>query len=366
MHSITYRITGLVFLLIALTVVGLTYLANLQMTDLFQKYLMGHHMGRMMGPMMMGVPEEAFLASVHRALIWAGLGILLIGLFASYILARSITVPLRRLSIAVEDIAKGNFGRKVAVGTQDEVGHLAIGFNKMTEALAVNNLLRQRLLADIAHELRTPLAVIQGHLEGMLEGVIDSDKEQLSSLYDETTQLSRLIKDLRDLSLAEAGQLALDKKPTDINQLVIHVVQMLKPLADEKNIALETLLEPVPKVLLDTVRINQVLYNLLTNALRYTPTQGNVKVTSSLQTRNGNKWIRIEVKDTGQGIAQQDLPYIFDHFYRADPSRNRKSGGSGIGLAIVKRLIELHGGTIEVKSRLGDGSSFILYLPVIQ
>jgi two-component system, OmpR family, sensor histidine kinase BaeS len=148
--------------------------------------------------------------------------------------------------------------------------------------------------------------------------------------------------------------------------LVIHVVQMLKPLADEKNIVLESVLEPVPAVLLDTVRINQVLYNLLTNALRYTPTQGNVKVASSLQTRNGKKWIRIEVKDTGQGIAQQDLPYIFDHFYRADPSRNRKSGGSGIGLAIVKRLIELHGGKIEVVSRLGGGSSFIVYLPVTQ
>ena len=362
MLSITYRITGLVFLLIAGTVFGLTYLANVQMTGLFRKYLMGHMGGAHVG--MMGVPEQAFLTSVHQSLSWVGAIILLVGLIVSYALARGITVPLRKLSVAAEEITRGHFGKKVEVETGDEVGHLALAFNRMTETLEVNNRLRQRLLADIAHELRTPLAVIQGHLEGMLEGVIETDAEQIASLYDETVHLNRLIKDLRDLSLAEAGQLALDKQPTDVNQLVLRAVQMLKPLAEEKAISLEQDLGRLPLLQVDAGRINQILYNLLTNALRHTPAQGNVKVLTSLEEFRNREMVKIQIRDSGAGISAADLPHIFDHFYRADASRNRKSGGSGIGLAIVKRLVEVHGGAIEVESRPDTGSRFYVYLPL--
>jgi two-component system sensor histidine kinase BaeS len=364
MHSITYRITGLVFLLLAVTVLSLTYLVDWQMTNLFHTYVMGgHHMSRMYGGTM-GMPEQAFLSSVHQTLIWVGFGILLIGLFASYIFARSITVPLRTLSLAVEGIEKGNYGKKVYLEAEDEIGHLATAFNKMTEKLETNTKLRQRLLADIAHELRTPLAVIQGHLEGMLEGVIELDKEQIGSLYDETVQLSRLVKDLRDLTLAEAGQLTLDKKPADMNQLIVRVLQMLKPLADEKQISLESEMGSLPVLTVDTVRINQVLYNLLTNALRYTPEKGTIQVVADAAMIKGQEFVQIEIRDSGTGIAEEDLPYVFNHFYRADQSRNRKSGGSGIGLAIVKQLVEIHGGFVDVKSKPNSGSTFFVYLPI--
>lgn len=375
MNSITYRITGLMFLLITITVFLLVYLANQQMVGLFHNYLVIQHMGHgnMMGHMrieqslvmkMMGMPEREFLTSVHQTLIWVGIAILMIGLLVSYFLAKSITVPLRKLAIAVEQIEKGNIGHKVKVETKDEVGHLAIAFNRMTATLEANTRLRQRLLADIAHELRAPLAVIQGHLEGMLDEVVDLSKSEIASLYEETTYLSRLIKDLRDLSLAEAGQLKLNKTNTNINQIICRAIQMLKPLADEKEIAIEHSLQDIPDIMADAGRINQIIYNLLTNALRYTPTKGIIKTSTSIVKEGRKKLLKIEVEDSGQGINPEDLPYIFNHFYRADQSRDRKSGGSGIGLAIVKQLVEIHGGYVEVESEVGKGSIFYIYLPV--
>lgn len=371
MHSITYRITGLMFLLVAITVVGLTYLANWQMTDLFQNYLqtmqnsLGQHGHTMMSHIgMIGLPEQEFLASVHESLIWVGTGLLVVGLIASYALARSITVPLLKLNSAVEKISQGDFGQKIEVYAKDEVGKLAVAFNQMAETLASNNQLRQRLLADIAHELRTPLAVIQGNLEGMLDGVIEPDKEQLQSLYEETIHLNTLIKDLRELSLAEAGQLRLEKQPTDVNQIIIRVSSILKPLADEKDINLINELGELPEILIDAGRINQVLYNLLTNALRYTPQNGTIRVITRMDEFEGREWVMISVADNGSGISEQDLSHIFNHFYRADKSRTRASGGSGIGLAIVKQLIDIHDGRVFVTSKLGEGTTFKIYLPV--
>ena len=206
MHSITYRITGLMFSAIVLTVCILIYLANVQMTGLFQEYLIGQHMMGMPGMnhlAIMGQQEEAFLASVHHSLLWVGLAILLVGLAVSYLLARSITVPLRNLSRATEQIEQGNFDQQVSVATKDEIGHLGMVFNRMAETLATNNNMRRQLFANIAHELRTPLAIIQGNLEGMVDGVIEPSKEQLSSLHEEAVRLNRLINYLRDLSLAE-------------------------------------------------------------------------------------------------------------------------------------------------------------------
>lgn len=359
--SITYRITGLMFLLIALTVFLLVYLANQQMTGLFQDYV--GHTGHMM-PIGMGHQEREFLASVHQALIWVGAGIIIVGLAASYALARSITVPLRTLSGAVQEIARGNYGQRVQICSGDEVEQVARAFNGMAESLETNNQLRKRLLADIAHELKTPLAVIQGNLEGMLDGVVALDREQVSSLYEETVQLNRLIGELRDLSLAEAGQLVLDRRPTDVGQLVARALSMIKPLADEKGVVVDSALTDVPPAEVDANRINQVIYNLLTNAIRYTPAGGRIVVAAGAAGADKGGWLKLSVSDTGQGIAAEDLPHIFDHFYRADKSRARKSGGSGIGLAIVRQLVEAHGGRVEVESAPGQGSRFSVYLPL--
>lgn len=363
MISITYRITGLMFLLIALTVFLLIFLANRQMGTLFQDYVIGLYgsgHGMMMGTMMMGQPEQEFMHSVHNSLIWVGSAIMLVGLAASYALARSITVPLRKLYTMVREIEQGKYGQKVEVNSNDEVELLAKAFNGMSQALETNTRQRKRLLADIAHELRTPLSVIQGNLEGMLDGVVDKDDEQIASLYEETVQLNRLIKDLRDLSLAEAGQLSLERAPTDLNQLVSRAAAMIRHSAELKGIDVACELEELPSAEVDGSRISQVVYNLLTNAVRYTPDGGRVTVRTAVP---GDGVIQISVCDTGQGIGADDLPYVFDHFYRTDKSRTRASGGSGIGLAVVKQLVETHGGRVWVESSYGQGSCFHFSLP---
>lgn len=378
MNSITYRITGLMFLVIVVTVALLVYLANVQMTGQFKEYRVVQQMemsqhstqgnnenGSSTMTVVMGPLEETFLASVHDSLLWVGLAILAVGLAASYALARSITIPLRNLSQAAEQIAQGNYEQMVPIETKDEVGRLAAIFNRMAEVLATNTNLRKQLLANIAHELRTPLAVIQGHLEGMIDGVIEPSKEQLSSLHEEAIRLNRLIKELRDLSLAEVRQLALEKGPADINQLISRVVTMLRPMADAKQIQIECILmENLPETIVDADRMNQVLYNILVNAIRYSPVQGQVQVTTALEERENSQWLRVSIKDHGPGITAEDIPYVFDHFYRGDKSRDRKSGGSGLGLAIVKQLIEIHGGQVAVKSEVGKGSVFEVLLPL--
>ena len=370
MNSISRRITGLMFLLIVATVFLLSYLADYQMSVQFSDYLYNRPASGMMANShmmaMMGAHEQAFLANTHKSLVWYGAGIVVIGLIASYFMAQSITVPLRRLNAAVEAIEQGELGQTVPVQSDDEVGQLAQAFNRMSHALEINNQLRKRLLADVAHELRTPLTVIQGNLEGMLDGVIEPSSEQLESLYEETVYLNKIIRELRDLSLAEAGQLRLDKQQSDINLLVNRAVQLMKPLADEKRIQFICDLREVPQVQLDTSRINQVIYNLLSNALRYTPDGGQVKIITATSAEGAKRFLTISVRDNGKGISATDLPHIFEHFYRADLARDRKSGGSGIGLAIVKQLVELHSGRVEVKSEIGIGSEFTIYLPIIQ
>lgn len=357
------------FLSILLTVIILVTLANLQMTNHFQAYLamphgdmsMQNNTGIATG---MGMPEQIFLDSIHRSLFWVGGVILGVGLIASYLLSRSITVPLRRLSSAVEEIRCGQYGRQVNVSARDEVGKLINAFNEMSESLAAGVQQRRRLLADIAHELRTPLAVIQGNLEGMLDGVVEKSEEQIGSLYEETLHLNRMITELRDLSLAEAGQLRLEMQPVDLKAILHRAVTLLEPLAEEKGIVLVEDLAELPVLSLDIGRMNQVLYNLMSNALRYTPQGGQILLRNEVLKIDKREWVRIAVQDTGVGIGPEDLPHVFEHFYRSDKSRDKKSGGSGIGLAIVKQLTELHGGYVEVSSIQGQGSIFYVYLPV--
>jgi two-component system sensor histidine kinase BaeS len=378
MNSITYRITGLMFLAVAFTVFLLVYLTNGQMNEHFKEYLIVQNMEMGQNGMMkhmgvdnstvaiiMGPQEETFLASVHQSLVWVGMAVLAAGLAASYVVARSITVPLRNLSRAAEQIEQGNFDQQVPVETKDEVGHLAAIFNRMAETLAVNNSLRRQFLANIAHELRTPLAIIQGHLEGMVDGVIEPSTEQLSSLHEEAIRLNRLITDLRDLSLAEVRQLALEKSIVNVNLIVSRALYMLKPLADAKDIRVNCVLDKkLPEIAADADRLSQVFYNILVNAIRYSPAKGIVKVVTMLSYREGQSWLKISVEDNGPGIAREDISHIFDHFYRGDKSRDRKSGGSGLGLAIVKQLVEIHGGQVTVESKLGKGSIFQVLLPV--
>jgi signal transduction histidine kinase len=250
------------------------------------------------------------------------------------------------LNKAASGIANGDLSQRVAIRSHDELGELSQTFNQMAESLDRNETQRQHLMADIAHELRTPITVIQANLEAMLDEVLPLNAEQVAALHDETLLLNRLVNDLRLLSQAEAGALKLERHETDLVGLIHRVAEKIKVQAQQKGINLEIeTSENLPRISIDEDRITQVLNNLIGNALRYTPRDGKIIVSASKSTGLGNA-IQISVSDTGPGIDPKALPFVFDRFYRADQSRARNSGGSGLGLAIVKQLVEAHGGKV--------------------
>ena len=278
---------------------------------------------------------------------------------------------LNRLSLAANRVASGDFSQRVEVRSKDELASLAAAFNTMAESLAKTEDQRKRLFSDIAHELKTPIAVIQGNLEAIAAGVADPTPERISSLQEETALLTRLVTDLRDLSLAESGQLKLHPQPTDLAELIRGAVAGVQAQAEERGVEVTaTAEEGLPPVLADPDRVGQVLRNLIANALRYTPGAGSIRVSAGLDGQAGPsaRGVRpawVSVADTGSGIPSEDLPHIFDRFYRVDKSRSRASGGSGLGLAVVKQLVEAHGGKVWAESELGKGTVFHFTLPTV-
>ncbi len=231
----------------------------------------------------------------------------------------------------------------------------------MADNLEHTERLRRNMVADVAHELRTPLSNLKGYLEAISDGVVKPDEATISSLNEEASSLSRLVEDLQELSLADAGELKMIVQPEDISRLIKETVTALQPKAAAKDIALSADLPAIlPPVNIDSHRIKQVLNNLLDNALAHTGKEGRINVTA----REQDDKVYISVADTGEGIPPEDLPMIFERFYRVDKSRARATGGSGLGLTIAKRLVEAHGGTIEVKSIQGQGSTFTFSLPI--
>lgn len=306
-------------------------------------------------------PAQAFLTQVNRALLQAGVIAGSLGVLLGLIIAWRVTAPLSRLAATARKIAQGDLQQRAPVAGAAEVAHLARTFNAMAADLAQAEQSRRRLVADIAHELRTPLSVIEGNLRAILDDVYPLEKAEIATLYDETLILNRLIADLRELTLAEAGQLSLDLRPVAIRPIVERITALFKELAAAQGVTLTvTLPDDLPPVRADAVRVGQVLHNLLTNALRHTPAGGRVALSVSHQAA----LVVIAVSDTGPGIPAADLPYVFERFWRADKSRARAHGGSGLGLAIAKQLVEAQGGQIGVASEVGRGSRFWFALPV--
>jgi signal transduction histidine kinase len=239
------------------------------------------------------------------------------------------------------------------------VGELGSAFNSLAETLARNERLRRDLVNDVAHELRTPLTNIRCHVEAMLDGLAEPGPETLASLHEETLLLNRLLDDLRDISLAEAGQLQLSPGPCAVVPELERAVKLHLPAAESKGIAID-LDAPadLPEVHADTSRLAQILRNLLSNAIRHTPAGGRIAV----RARAEGTGVVIEVEDNGPGIAPEHLPHIFERFYRADASRDRQSGGAGLGLAIVKHLAEAQGGAVSAESVPGRGARFTVRL----
>jgi len=301
--------------------------------------------------------------SINRSLLLGGSLAIAIALLLTFVLSRRITSPIGVLAKAARQLGRGDLSQRVQLKGEGEVAALAQAFNSMAADLAHAEQLRRNLVADVAHELRTPISNIQGYLEAIRDRVMKPNAATIRSLNEEAALLSRLVNELQELSLAEAGELKLVYQAENITTLIKQAVTPWQPKVAAKEISLSLdLPDNLPLVNIDWQRVNQVLHNLLENAVAYTHKGGTINVAATTQ----GDWVEVCVSDTGEGIPAEDLPNIFERFYRVDKSRARVTGGSGLGLTIAKRLVEAHGGKITVQSKLGKGSRFSFTLPIAE
>lgn len=310
---------------------------------------------------LVALTEETFLDEIRDAITLSALAALVSALILGIAFAWWLTRPLRRLTVATHTVASGQLGVHVPIGGAKEIQQVAEAFNQMSSSLAESETARKRMISDIAHELRTPLSVMRGQLEGMMDGVINADTQHIGTVYNQTLQLARLVTDLWTLTRAEAKILSLEKSPTDIREFVQNIGQEFEPLAQDALVELNIQVEPsFPTIEVDQGRIRQVVSNLLINALRHTPQGGMI----TLSAKCHDSKIAISVSDTGEGLSPEDKEHIFERFFRADRSRQRQQGGAGLGLAIARELVLLHGGELDVESQLGLGSQFTIIFPI--
>jgi len=303
---------------------------------------------------------ERFLDRVQATLGVAAVVAAALALSLGWLLARGLTRPLRDLTAATRAIADGDLHRQVVVRSRDELGELAASFNRMSARLARSTDARRQMTADVAHDLRTPISIILGHLDAIEDGVVTS-AEGLNVIRDEAGRLERLVQDLQVLAMADAGALPMTRRRQRLQPLLEQAVVSYLPLAYAKQVALKLRFTPdLRPVEVDAARLLQVLANLLENALRHTPPGGAIE----LRAGASGQQIEIAVQDSGGGIDPQALGQVFDRFYRADPSRHRDGTGSGLGLAIARSLVEAHGGRIRAERAEGGGAVFTFTLPV--
>jgi signal transduction histidine kinase len=299
--------------------------------------------------------------TIGRFFLWGGLLAVAIALLLTFILSRHILAPVKALAGATRKFGKGDFSHRVDFKDRGEIGELGRSFNTMADDLERNERLRRNMVADVAHELRTPISNLRGYLEAISDGLVKPDEATIHSLSEEASSLSRLVDDLQELSLADAGELRLIFQPEDISRLIRETITALQAEAAAKSLTMSASLPAtLPEVNIDSHRIKQVLYNLLDNAVAHTGPEGRITVTAWQEEDR----VYISVADTGEGIPAEDLPLIFERFYRVDKSRTRSTGGTGLGLTIVKRLVEAHGGRIDARSKPGQGATFTFSLPV--
>lgn len=336
---------------------------KLTTTELDQALPIQTAQGQTIGYLLAENNQQPLLRRLNQVVLQAGLfagGIaLILALLLSYTLAK----PVNQLTAAVKRMEKGDLSQRVPVSGGGELATLARGFNQMAGSLQRAEENRQAMTADIAHELRTPLSVQRAQLEALQDGVYPLTAENIQPLLDQNQVLVRLVEDLRTLALADAGELTLEKIPTDLTSLLETLMEQFRPVAEQRQIQmnLDTGRQGgYPKIVLDPGRVSQILGNVLNNALRYTPEGGQIWVSLDDQGREA----LIAIRDSGPGISAEALPHVFERFYRADRSRSRSDGGTGLGLAIARQLARAHGGDLTAENAPEGGAVFSLHLPI--
>ena len=296
--------------------------------------------------------QQMFLDAVHRYLIWASIGALVVAGSLSFLLTRRVLRPLSEMAGAARAVAAGNYGARARISSRDEVGQLGQDFNRMAESLDRLEHLRKRMVADVAHELRTPLTNIRGYLEALRDGVMPPSAATFGIIEQEIHRLMRLVEDLLQLARADAAGSHMELQEVALREVVNEVLETYRGRLAEKGIAHEVEIGAgSEQVVADRDKLMQMVGNLVDNAWQYTPPGGQLR----LRTERDAAGVRVTLANTGEGIAAEDLPFVFERFYRGDRSRSRESGGAGIGLAIVKELAEAHHGQVGAAS--DDGAT---------
>jgi histidine kinase len=354
-------------------VVVLATTAELVVPNTFERHMasMGPMMSDMMGGSVQDFDQDLFInfrAAVTEAISLAALAATVTAIIASLLISRQVVAPVQAMMAASRRIAEGHYEERVRVTgdismqEQDELGQLALSFNRMANQLERTETIRRQLIGDVAHELRTPLTTIKGYMEGLMDSLLPASAETYTQIYREADRLERLVNDLQELSRVEAGAYELHRKTTTVKALVDATIKRIDSQFQEKGVHLAAQIQPdLPDIQVDEDRIGQVLLNLVGNALQHTPAGGKVLIKGIKQPGR----VQIEITDTGIGVPAEHLPHLFTRFYRVDKSRSRQAGGSGIGLTIAKHLVEAHGGHIWAESPgTGKGTTFGFTLPV--
>ena len=342
--SLLWKLLGINALIIGFVIVivwiAIDYLAASYFMTLMEKYNISPSSS-----------HEMFVSSVHRYLIWASLGALILAVVFSFLLMRKVLGPLRQMTRITQEISLGDYSGEVPFSSRDEVGQLAAAFNRMAEGLRHIEQLRKTMMIDVAHELRTPLTNIRGYLEALTDGVVPATKETFGLLQEETLRLVSLVEDILRLAKADAARGHLDKIEIQPVDLILQELETFRPQFNAKQISWETQFkEGAHRLQADPERLSQVIHNLLQNALQYTPPGGNLRIFAE----SVSKEMRVVFANTGGVLAERDLPFIFERFYRGEKSRSREHGGAGIGLAIVKELIKAHNGNVGAEISGGE------------
>lgn len=311
------------------------------------------------GPFFFNDSDLAFINTLNRLFIGVGAFSIVLSLLIGSLMAKRLSTPIARVTTTARMIAKGYFGGRITESsTTKEIAQLTEAINNLAETLENQEALRKRLTADVAHELRTPLATLQSHMEAMIDGIWEPDVQRLKSCHEEIMRINRMVGDLEKLARYESDNLILTKTDFDVSELIRHIIRNFENDFAAKGIEIR-FTGGREFITADRDKISQVVVNLLSNALKYTSPGGMVQVS----VEGAEDVTKIAVRDNGAGIPPEDLPHIFERFYRADKSRNRLTGGAGIGLTIAKAIVDAHKGSIQVKSKAGEGTEFTITLP---